>query len=183
LRKTVSKCPRLITFLNNATLWAGASWRFSLRRGCSTRLTQIWVLRLRLEKQPTDLAEGFEQKEAKGVRGYRRQRSFGICLPFTSSRANNQRLSQPTVRCNREFPAAAQNCHNNQTLVSPFASFACFCSNCLETIPRPNASLSLEPRTVPTTKPVFSFVSFASFCANCFILTSFLHSPPHWNAV
>jgi hypothetical protein len=40
-----------------ATLWAGASWLFFLRRGGSTRMTQIWVLRSRLEKQPTDLRQ------------------------------------------------------------------------------------------------------------------------------
>src|ERR1700758_3391930 len=33
-----------------ATLWAGASWLFFLRRGGSTRMTQIWALRSRLEK-------------------------------------------------------------------------------------------------------------------------------------
>ena len=38
----------------NATLRAGASWLFFLRRGGSTRMTQIWALRSRLEKQPTD---------------------------------------------------------------------------------------------------------------------------------
>jgi hypothetical protein len=37
-----------------ATLWAGASWLF-FRVARSTRMTQIWVLRSRLEKQPTDL--------------------------------------------------------------------------------------------------------------------------------
>jgi hypothetical protein len=45
-----------------ATLWAGASWLFFLRRGGSTRMTQIWVLYRqsgsdRLEKQPTDLRQ------------------------------------------------------------------------------------------------------------------------------
>src|ERR1700688_2190965 len=39
----------------NATLRAAASWLFFLRRGGSTRMTQIWALRSRLEKQPTDL--------------------------------------------------------------------------------------------------------------------------------
>ena len=38
----------------NATLWAGASWLF-FRVARSTRMTQIWALRSRLEKQPTDL--------------------------------------------------------------------------------------------------------------------------------
>jgi hypothetical protein len=33
-----------------ATLWAGASWPFFLRRGGSIRMTQIWALRSRLEK-------------------------------------------------------------------------------------------------------------------------------------
>ena len=33
---------------------AGASWLF-FRVACSTRMTQIWALRSRLEKQPTDL--------------------------------------------------------------------------------------------------------------------------------
>src|SRR5271166_3722199 len=37
----------------NATLRAGASWLF-FRVARSTRMTQIWVLRSRLEKQPTD---------------------------------------------------------------------------------------------------------------------------------
>ena len=37
-----------------ATLWAGASWLF-FRVARSTRMTQIWALRSRLEKQPTDL--------------------------------------------------------------------------------------------------------------------------------
>jgi hypothetical protein len=35
-----------------ATLWAGASWLF-FRVARSTRMTQIWALRSRLEKQPT----------------------------------------------------------------------------------------------------------------------------------
>ena len=39
-----------------ATLWAGASWLF-FRVARSTRATQIWVLRSRLEKQPTDLRQ------------------------------------------------------------------------------------------------------------------------------
>src|ERR1700687_6041290 len=39
-----------------ATLWAGASWPF-FRVARSTRMTQIWVLRSRLEKQPTDLRQ------------------------------------------------------------------------------------------------------------------------------
>ena len=39
-----------------ATLWAGASWPF-FRVARSTRMTQIWVLRLRLEKQPTDFRQ------------------------------------------------------------------------------------------------------------------------------
>ena len=37
-----------------ATLWAEASWLF-FRVARSTRMTQIWALRSRLEKQPTDL--------------------------------------------------------------------------------------------------------------------------------
>jgi len=37
-----------------ATLWAGASWLF-FRVAHSTRMTKIWVLRSRLEKQPTHL--------------------------------------------------------------------------------------------------------------------------------
>ena len=39
-----------------ATLWAGASWLF-FRVARSTRMTQIWVLRSRLEKQPTNLRQ------------------------------------------------------------------------------------------------------------------------------
>jgi len=39
-----------------ATLWAGASWLF-FRVARLTRMTQIWVLRSRLEKQPTDLRQ------------------------------------------------------------------------------------------------------------------------------
>jgi len=39
-----------------ATLRAGASWLF-FRVARSTRMTQIWVLRSRLEKQPTDLRQ------------------------------------------------------------------------------------------------------------------------------
>jgi hypothetical protein len=39
-----------------ATLWAGASWLF-FRVARSTRVTQIWVLRSRLKKQPTDLRQ------------------------------------------------------------------------------------------------------------------------------
>ena len=39
-----------------ATLWAGAGWLF-FRVARSTRMTQIWVLRSRLEKQPTDLRQ------------------------------------------------------------------------------------------------------------------------------
>jgi hypothetical protein len=38
----------------NATLRAGTSWLF-FRVARSTRMTQIWALRSRLEKQPTDL--------------------------------------------------------------------------------------------------------------------------------
>src|ERR1700722_13435717 len=38
----------------NATLRAAASWLF-FRLARSTRMTQIWALRSRLEKQPTDL--------------------------------------------------------------------------------------------------------------------------------
>ena len=38
------------------TLRAGASWLF-FRVARSTRMTQIWVLRSRLEKQPTDLRQ------------------------------------------------------------------------------------------------------------------------------
>ena len=38
----------------NATLPAAASWLF-FRVARSTRMTQIWALRSRLEKQPTDL--------------------------------------------------------------------------------------------------------------------------------
>src|ERR1700732_3136054 len=39
-----------------ATLWAGAGWLF-FRVARSTRITQIWALRSRLEKQPTDLRQ------------------------------------------------------------------------------------------------------------------------------
>jgi hypothetical protein len=39
-----------------ATLWAGASWLF-FRVARSTRMTQIWALRSRLEKQATDLRQ------------------------------------------------------------------------------------------------------------------------------
>ena len=39
-----------------ATLWAGASWLF-FRVARSTRMIQIWALRSRLEKQPTDLRQ------------------------------------------------------------------------------------------------------------------------------
>ena len=39
-----------------ATLWAGASWLF-FRVTLSTRMTRIWALRSRLEKQPTDLRQ------------------------------------------------------------------------------------------------------------------------------
>ena len=39
-----------------ATLWAGASWLF-FPVARSTRITQIWALRSRLEKQPTDLRQ------------------------------------------------------------------------------------------------------------------------------
>ena len=39
-----------------ATLWAGASWPF-FRVARSTRITQIWALRSRLEKPPTDLRQ------------------------------------------------------------------------------------------------------------------------------
>jgi hypothetical protein len=38
------------------TLWAGASWLF-FRVACSTRMTRIWALSSRLEKQPTDLRQ------------------------------------------------------------------------------------------------------------------------------
>src|SRR5271165_3313173 len=43
-------CPRPIFI---ATLRAGASWPF-FRVARSTRMTKIWALRSRLEKQPTD---------------------------------------------------------------------------------------------------------------------------------
>src|SRR6202049_1187811 len=46
--------PRRPIFI--ATLWAGASWLF-FRVARSTRMTQIWVRRSRLEKQPTDLRQ------------------------------------------------------------------------------------------------------------------------------
>src|ERR1700674_1213219 len=39
-----------------APLWAGASW-LSFRVARSTHMTQIWALRSRLEKQPTDLRQ------------------------------------------------------------------------------------------------------------------------------
>ena len=39
-----------------ATLWAGASWLF-FRVARSTRITKMWALRSRLEKQPTDLRQ------------------------------------------------------------------------------------------------------------------------------
>src|SRR5208337_3036813 len=39
-----------------ATLWAGTTWLFFCVAR-STRMTQIWVLRSRLEKQPTDLRQ------------------------------------------------------------------------------------------------------------------------------
>src|SRR3984957_10794978 len=39
-----------------ATLWAGASWLF-FRVARSPRMTKIWALRSRLEKQPTDLRQ------------------------------------------------------------------------------------------------------------------------------
>jgi hypothetical protein len=39
-----------------ATLWAGASWLF-FRVARLTRMTKIWALRSRLEKQPTDLRQ------------------------------------------------------------------------------------------------------------------------------
>src|ERR1700722_6378557 len=41
-----------------ATLWAGASWLF-FRVARSTRMTQIWALRSRLEKRPTDLRQKY----------------------------------------------------------------------------------------------------------------------------
>jgi hypothetical protein len=39
-----------------ATLWAGASWLFFCV-ALSARMIQIWALRSRLEKQPTDLRQ------------------------------------------------------------------------------------------------------------------------------
>src|SRR4029077_7484566 len=39
-----------------ATLWCGAGWLF-FRVARSTRMTNIWALRPRLEKQPTDLRQ------------------------------------------------------------------------------------------------------------------------------
>ena len=142
---------------------------------------------------------------------------------------NHQRLSQPTVRCDREASVAAQDRRKNQTLfpcflccllfklslrplpaqsrvspgnqgpsqnqtlfpcflccllfklslrplpaqsrvspgnqglsqkpnsLSPFVSFAAFCSKSFEAVARPIASFSREPRTVPKTKPPFPF--------------------------
>jgi len=58
-----------------ATLRAGASWPFFLPHGGSTRMTQIWALRSRLEKRPTDLrqntsylySEVFDLKPTSGL--------------------------------------------------------------------------------------------------------------------
>ena len=60
-----------------ATLWAGASWLF-FRVARSTRMTQIWVLRSPLEKQPTDLRQST---------GY-----FGDRTRGTASRLLNERF-------------------------------------------------------------------------------------------
>jgi hypothetical protein len=49
-----------------ATPWAGFSWLF-YRIARSTRMTQIWVLRSRLEKQPTDLAAARQYTSYSGT--------------------------------------------------------------------------------------------------------------------
>jgi hypothetical protein len=51
-----------------ATLWAGASWLF-FRVARSTRMTQIWALRSRLEKQPTDLRQNTSYFGDRTLRG------------------------------------------------------------------------------------------------------------------
>jgi hypothetical protein len=110
-----------------ATLWAMASWLF-FRVARSTRMTQIWALRSRLEKQPTDLRQntsyfgdrtlaGEVRRDALltyGIRGFPE-----ITEPFTASRANSFWVAggkiprmvepeHPVVPCHR-FPPDISN--------------------------------------------------------------------------
>src|SRR5271166_5398254 len=85
----------------NATLRAAASWLFFCVAR-STRMTQIWVLRSRLEKQPTDLRQYAcyfgdrtlgSRVPARGVFGATQQSS---ARRFQVSRsALEERLAQP----------------------------------------------------------------------------------------
>jgi hypothetical protein len=66
----------------NATLRAAASWLFFLRRGGSTRMTQIWALYRqsgsdRLEKQPTDLRRRHYYMR-DGTLGFKKLRMFEL---------------------------------------------------------------------------------------------------------
>src|SRR6266403_3995661 len=54
LNRYVTDEQRSRRLIFNATLRAAASWLF-FRVARSTRMNQIWALRSRLEKQPTDL--------------------------------------------------------------------------------------------------------------------------------
>jgi hypothetical protein len=70
----------------NATLRAGASWLF-FRVARSARMTQIWALRSRLEKQPTDrrrshhyLRDGALEEMSMSGRVSRRTVTTGQCL-------------------------------------------------------------------------------------------------------
>src|ERR1700693_2800325 len=66
-----------------ATLRAGASWLF-FRVARSTRMTQIWVLRSRLEKQPTDLRQYtcYFGDRTLGLLGRRRRTRWSAPVPM-----------------------------------------------------------------------------------------------------
>src|SRR5271167_1987241 len=85
-----------------ANLWAGASWLF-FRVARSTRMTQIWVLRSRLEKQPTHLRQYTcyfgdrtlgRRVPARGVLGATQQSSARFQV---SRSASEERLAQPSA--------------------------------------------------------------------------------------
>src|SRR5208283_173501 len=66
----------------NATLRAGASWPF-FRVARSTRMTKIWALRSRLEKQPTDRRRRhhYLRDGALAARRLTREQKEGAHLP------------------------------------------------------------------------------------------------------
>src|SRR6202049_3002428 len=88
-----------------ATLRAGASWLF-FRVARSTRMTQIWALRSRLEKQPTDLRQNTSHFGDRTL-GSDRPTTVGEWMkPTSGSRASGSiytGLSTPAVRRSTSF--------------------------------------------------------------------------------